>query len=39
MAVNAFESEDTSKLTVRFAIQWYDMAIRPSITQESATAI
>jgi hypothetical protein len=27
-----------SKQTVRFAIQWYNMAIRPSISQELATA-
>jgi len=33
------EFESLSKQTVRFAIQWYNMAIRPSISQESATAI
>ena len=39
MAVNAFESEDSSKQTVRFAMQLYYMANRPSITQQLATAI
>ena len=34
-----FESEDSSKRTIRFAIQWHNMAIRPSITQALATAI
>ena len=33
------ESEDSSKYTVGFAIQWHKTAIRPSITQELATAI
>ena len=30
MAVNGAQIFDLSKLTVRFAIQWYNMAIRPS---------
>jgi hypothetical protein len=33
------EFETLSKWTVRFVIQWYNMAIRPSISQALATAI
>jgi len=34
-----FESEDSSRRTVRYVTRWYNTAIRPCITQELATAI
>jgi hypothetical protein len=33
------EFETLSEQTIRYAIQWYNMAIGPSISQELATAI